>query len=530
MKKLVYTFAVISTMFLMHTVRAQAPDILWTSYVMDYVGNIYCVESTNDNGYIVGGDYGSHSLIFKLDGSGVKQWGRWITTGTGLTTVAAIKQTADGGYIAAGSDFGGADSIGNHGIRDFMVVKLDASGNVSWIKAYGGTSSEEAKSIAQTPDGGYIVVGYTVSNDGDLAGNPAPWYSEWWVVKLDASGNIVWQKAMGGGNYDYAASVVITADGGYAVTGYSQSKDGDVSGTHWGGSDPDVWVVKLNASGDIVWQESYGGSGEDEANSIWQTSDGGYIVAGYTLSNDGNVSGIHGGGSNQDYWVIKLDATGTLVWQKCLGGTGSGTGAGSGNDIAYAVRQTADGGYIVAGTVSSGSAVNGDISGYHGQTASDYWVVQLDASGNIAWEKCLGGNGKEDARAVALAPDGGYVIAGTTQYSLEGDVTGIVGLSYNDQHPWIVKLKGNGASGISESITELSVAIYPNPANEFITLTNLPSHGTVTILDATGKAVYHSVINTTQGVIDISGFASGVYSVLVRDNGRVANRKFVVNR
>ncbi|MCP2821053.1 hypothetical protein NK918_24170, partial [Salmonella enterica subsp. enterica serovar Typhimurium] len=90
-----------------------------------------------------------------------------------------------------------------------------------------------------------------------------------------------------------------------------------------------------------------------------------------------------------------------------------------------------------------GSAVNGDISGYHGQTASDYWVVQLDASGNIAWEKCLGGNGKEDARAVALAPDGGYVIAGTTQYSLEGDVTGIVGLSYNDQHPWIVKLKGN---------------------------------------------------------------------------------------
>ena len=527
MKKSIYIFACISIIFARTSVFAQAPGIDWKNVYSSYLGSGVCAKPTADGGYIVGGIFASHFLVFKLDNAGNEQWHRWIISGTGATQVSSVKQTADNGYIVAGSDFtGSTDSIGNHGIRDFMITKLDNSGNVAWIKCLGGTSSEEASSIEQTPDGGYIVAGYTFSSDGDLAGNTVPWYSEYWIVKLNASGNITWQKAMGGSNYDYATSVIPTSDGGYAVAGYSGSKDGNVAGTHWGGSDDDVWVVKLDTSGSIVWQKSYGGSKEDRAYSIQQTTDGGYIVAGSTVSNDGNVSGKHGvSHDNQDYWVIKLDASGNLTWQKCLGGSGSGIGAGSGNDIAYAVRQTTDGGYVVAGTVSSGAAVNDDISGYHGSTGSDYWVVKLDASGNIAWQKCLGGNGTEDARSIAETPDGGYIIAGTTIYSPDGDVNAS---DYSNNHPWIVKL--GGVTGIQENEGSLSFAVYPNPVTEYVTVSNLPVGATLRMINMAGKIVYNAVIQYEQAIINTSEFSNGMYIVQVVNDGKVVSRKLVVNK
>lgn len=521
MKKSIYKLTYLSILLAAYNISGQAPNIEWKNFLNDYIGHANCGDTTADKGYIVGGDYASHFLVVKLDASGTKQWDRWITSGTGITTVSSIKQTTDGGYIAAGSDFGGADSIGNHGIRDFMVTKLDSSGNVVWMKAYGGTSNEEATSIAQTADGGYIVAGYTGSNDGNLAGNPVPWYTEFWVVKLDASGNIVWQKAMGGSNYDYATSVIPTADGGYAVTGYSQSKDKDVTGTHWGGSDPDVWVVKLDASGNIVWQKSYGGSKEDHGNSIKQTSDGGYIIAGYTTSNDGNVTGIHNSSNGtKDYWIIKIDATGNLIWQKCLGG--------SGDDVAYSVVQTVDGGYAVAGTAASTTAVNGDISGYHGGSGSDYWVVKLDTSGNITWQKAMGGKGSEDARTIVQSSDGGYIIAGTTIGSPDGDVVA-PGFSYGDNHLWVVKLETSGLN-VRETDINSSFSIFPNPAKGSATIANLPSGSIIKIFDMTGRTVFNITAKNNQEKIDTSNLANGVYVVQVTNKKSVINRKLIINK
>lgn len=290
MKKIIYSLTCITFLFYAYNSKAQAPGIDWVITYTAYIGYGTCAEPTADSGYIVGGSFASHFLVYKLDASGTKKWSRWIYSGTGVTTVNAVKQTTDKGYIVAGSDFAtSADSIGNHGIRDFMITKMDSTGHAKWIKCLGGTSNEEAQSIEQTADGGYIVAGYTFSNDGNVSG--VHWYADYWVVKLDTGGNITWQKCLGGNNYDYATSVVQTSDGGYIVCGYSGSKDGDVTGTHWGGSDDDVWVVKLDASGTITWQRSYGGSKEDHAYSIRQTGDGGYIVAGSTVSSDGNVSG-----------------------------------------------------------------------------------------------------------------------------------------------------------------------------------------------------------------------------------------------
>lgn len=525
MKKLIYSLTCISALFAAQQATAQAPGIAWKNVYQDYIGYGTSVEQTADDGYIVGGLFASHFLVFKLDNSGAQQWHKWITSGTGVTIVNEVKQTSDNGYIVAGSDFAfSADSIGNHGIRDFMVTKLNSSGDATWIKCLGGTSNEEAKSVSPTSDGGYIVAGYTGSSDGQVTG----WHgnSDYWVVKLDASGNITWQKAMGGMLYEYATSVIQTSDGGYIVTGYAGSKDGDVTGTHWGGSDDDVWVVKLDATGNIIWQKSYGGSREDHGNSIRQTSDGGYIIAGSTTSNDGNVSGRHGTSyDSQDYWLIKIDATGTLEWQKCLGSAGTGTGAGSGNDIAYSVRQTMDGGYVVAGTVVIGDTTDTDLTGYHGHTGSDYWVVKLNSTGAIGWQKCLGGQGTEDARAIAQTTDGGYIVAGTTLYSPDGDVATSY---YSDNHPWIVKL--DGVTGIDEAAGTLSFDAYPNPASDLITLANLPMNSTVTISDITGKAIYSVTANGTEEKVSTAGLAKGMYIIQVMNEKAVGNRKLIVNR
>lgn len=526
MKKLFTIFASIAATCTAQQAQAQAPGISWSNVATSYIGYGLCADKTNDGGCIVGGSYASHFLAFKLDASGNQQWGKYIFSGTGVAGVNDIKQTSDNGYIAAGSDFtGSTDSIGNHGIRDFMVTKLNSSGVPQWIKCLGGTSNEEATSIAQTSDGGYIVAGYAFSNDNQVSGVHG--YSDYWVVKLDASGNITWQKALGGSNYDYANSVIQTSEGGYIVTGYSGSKDGDATGTHWGGSDNDVWVVKLDASGAITWQKSYGGSKDDQGNSIQQTSDGGYIIAGTTTSSDGNITGKHGTSyDNNDYWVIKIDNTGNLTWQKCLGGSGSGTGAGSGNDFAYSVKQTSDGGYVVSGTVSSGTATNDDITGYHGTTGSDYWIVKLDNTGNISWQKCLGGTGTEDARTIVQTADGGYIVTGTTLYSTSGDVNST---DAGNNHPWTVKLK-DGVSGIEEASTMAGIGLYPNPASQSLTVSNLPEDASLRITDLTGTLLYSKDHVNPSETVSIDNLASGVYFVQVQSNQHTAARKLVVTK
>jgi PKD repeat protein len=212
---------------------------------------------------------------------------------------SSIKQTSDGGYIVAGGTNSTDGNVtGNHGPQDAWVVKLDKSGDVVWQKCLGGSASESGSSIEQTSDGGYIVAGYSSSNDGNVTGNHGS--QDAWVVKLDQSGDVVWQKCLGGSSIDYGSSIKQTPEGGYIVAGYSGSNDGNVTGNH---GSRDSWVVKLDENGNVVWQKCLGGSSIDYGRSIERTSEGGYIVAGYSGSNDGNVTGNHG---KDDYWIVKL--------------------------------------------------------------------------------------------------------------------------------------------------------------------------------------------------------------------------------
>jgi uncharacterized delta-60 repeat protein len=339
------------------------------------------VKPTKDGGYIIAGysksDDGDVSenhgkldyWIVKLRANGELDWQRSLG-GSRDEFVRDVQQTNDGGYIVAGrSDSNDGDVSGNHGDSDFWIVKLKANGELDWQKALGGSDADNAHAVRQTSDGGYIVAGSTMSNNGDVSREK---YRSWnfWVVKLTENGAIEWEKQLGGSRVDYAYDIFQTKDDGYIVAGYSASNDGDVSGNHGGEKyrgvmmyNKDFLVVKLKMDGAIEWQRMLGGSKDDLAWSVQQTSGGGYIVAGYSESNDGDVSENHG---YIDMWTVKLEADGTLKWQKSLGG--------SRREDAYEIFQTKDGGYIVAGYSSSN---DGNVSEYHG--SGDFWVVKLTA-------------------------------------------------------------------------------------------------------------------------------------------------------
>ncbi|MDN7025301.1 T9SS C-terminal target domain-containing protein [Methanoculleus sp. FWC-SCC1] len=340
--------------------------------------------------------------------------------GSGAELAYAIQEIGDGGYIAAGTTGSNdGDVSGNHGGVDAWVVKTDAGGMLLWQRCLGGSGDDTAASIRQTDDGGYVLTGYTTSNDGDVSGNHGS--DDLWVVKLDADGDLLWQRCLGGSFRDAGAAIRQTSDGGYVVAGAALSFDGDVRGNN---GLSDVWVVKLDGSGSLLWQSCLGGSGIDAGASIQETADGGYIVAGGTFSNNGDVSGNHGGA---DAWVVKMDGRGRLLWQRCLGG--------SEDDYAAAVAETADGGYIVTGTTGSS---DGDITGNHG--SDDLWVVKLDADGDLLWQRCLGGSGDDRGWSICRTTDGGYLVGGWTA-SADGDATG----SHGGADLWMVKLNAAGS-------------------------------------------------------------------------------------
>ncbi|UUX91880.1 PKD domain-containing protein [Methanoplanus endosymbiosus] len=386
----------------------------------------YSISQTSEGGYIVtgytysdDGDVSGHHSgedmwVVKLFENGTPEWQRCLG-GSNDDIGKRIVQTSDGGYIVTGTTKSNDGNVsGNHGGEDMWVVKLDSGGNLVWQKCLGGSNNDKGKSIVQTSEGGYIVTGYTYSNDGDVSGNHGG--EDMWVVKLDSGGNLVWQKCLGGSNNDKGKSIIQTSEGSYIITGHTYSNDGDVSGYH---GDQDMWVVKLDSSGTLIWQKCLGGSNDDKGESIVQTSEGGYIVTGDTYSDDGDVSSNHG---YEDMWVVKLDSGGILLWQKCLGG--------SSYDSGKSIAQTSEGGYIVTGTTESD---DGDVFGKH--NFSDMWVVKLSGAGTPVWQKCLGGSSYDSGKSIVQTSDGGFIVTGYTD-SDDGDVSGNHG--FDDM--WVVKL------------------------------------------------------------------------------------------
>jgi hypothetical protein len=423
----VITACILAGMLIIPTSAADAPAIEWQSVLGSSLDDIpYSISQTADGGYIVAGTTMSGGSGTAGTGYAVPFPGSGVgTTGLGSLLIGAannvIASTKAQKYTirvesasapVASPTLGGGGSLSVN--TDILVIKLDPAGNIQWLQVYGSSYDDEASAIRQTSDGGYILAGYTgAGGNRDVL-----------VMRLDASGNVIWQRVMGGSYKDSASDIRQTGDGGYILVGSAYSSNsGDVGANHGSG---DVWVIRLDPSGNVVWQKLLGGYGDDNGYSIRQTSEGGYVLTGSTFSsNTGDVGTNHG---SDDVWVVKLDNGGSLQWQKVLGGNA--------HEAGYGIRQTTDGGYVLIGVTGSGSS--GDVGPGHGM--GDFWVVKLDTAGNIQWQKVLGGSDVDNGKAIEQTTDGGYILTGYSTSSGSGDV----GPNHNSCDAWVVKLDSLG--------------------------------------------------------------------------------------
>ena len=358
--------------------------IQWTTDLggasIDY-GSV--IRQTPDGGYLVGGEAGSRqgdgsvttvnnggldAWLVKLNSSGNVQW-ETDFGGAQNEYVGDMKPTADGGYILVGSSQSGAGQVtGNHGNYDIWVVKFASNGTFAWQKCIGGSQDDWGYGIAVAGDG-YVVSGWTSSIDGDAVGNKGQ--HNLLAAKLDLAGNLVWSKALGGTYYDEGYGVETAADGsGYVFAGLARSHDGDVVGNHGAGGWQDAWIVKLDPGGNLLWQHCYGGSANESAWSITATADGGFVVAGSAQSLDGDVScmppAVAGIGQLAG-WVFKINAAGTLLWNKVI--------SGGYYDFSLYAKESPDGGILVCGYTALSN-----VPGYHKDvtnTVGDIYVGKL---------------------------------------------------------------------------------------------------------------------------------------------------------
>lgn len=415
------------------------------------------LRTTSDGGYILGGDsksgisgnkttpnFGGYDYwVVKLDANGDKLWERTLG-GSGDDRLKDIQQTSDGGYVIGGdseSGVSGNKTSTNYGASDYWVVKLDADGNKVWDKSYGGTitstfgdGNEFLTALYQTSDGDYILAGTSSSgasgNKTSTNFSSQVWTTDYWVVKVDPDGNIIWDKSFGGDNFDSLGVFQRTSDGGYILGGASYSGvSGNKSSTNYGQSD--YWIVMLDGNGEKVWDKSFGGNYFDFLNSIQQTSDGGYILAGQSASPpSGNKTSpyftINGG--DYDAWIVKINANGNVVWDKSFGGTS--------ND--GLVAQQTSGGYLLYGWSSSDISGNRTAPKLSDFGYGDAWLLKLDLNGDKIWEAAYGGSGGGGLGS-PQETSSGLIFFGGSSSGVSGNKTSP---NYGGGDIWVLKLEG----------------------------------------------------------------------------------------
>ncbi|MCK5441770.1 MAG: hypothetical protein KAJ23_07760 [Maribacter sp.] len=324
--------------------------------------------------------------------------------------------------------FFGCTLDGEHSQYFEYGTPFQFKGEVEWVKNFGGSGAETAQAIISTSDGGYAVFGYTNSVDGDILDKDTN-VNDYWLLKLDTEGNLQWNRTYGGSKDDKGQSLAQTDDGGYVLTGYAMSDDGDGSnneGLH------DNWILKLDASGNMEWEQSFGFSGHDHSYDIIQTQDGGFFFIGFLDITSARADGYTEKGNYLtrhgvgEFWGTKIDAQGSIEWRKYFGGTN--------NDRAHAVVEANDGGFVMAGFSESNDFDVSDTRGSY-----DFWVVKLTATGEFVWERSFGGSGIEISYDIAKTTDNAYVVTGNT-FSDDTDVS----TNNGESDVWLIKINDNG--------------------------------------------------------------------------------------
>ncbi|EAR02676.1 hypothetical protein [Maribacter sp. HTCC2170] len=377
-------------------------------------------------------DDGKDGIILKPDGQiEFLEEVEWVKSfgGSGEETAQAVISTIDDGYAILGySNSTDGDIVGKStAVNDYWLLKLDGSGNLEWNKTYGGSKDDRGQSLAQTNDGGYILTGYAMSDDGDGTNNEG--FHDNWILKLDASGELEWERSFGFSGHDHSYDIIQTQDGGYFFIGFlditaakadGYTEKGRFLTRHGVG---EFWGTKIDEQGNIQWRRYFGGTNNDRAHAVVQSNDGGFVMAGFSESDDFDISETKG---SYDFWVVKITSSGDLVWERSFGG--------SGIEISYDIAKTLDNAYVITGNTFSDDA---DVTSNSGE--SDIWMIKIDDSGNLIWEKTYGGTQFDAAQGVSTCIDGGFLIAGNSKSS---DFDTRSNNGENDL--WVVKTNFNG--------------------------------------------------------------------------------------
>ena len=341
--------------------------------------------------------------------------------------LSSVKKTADGGYIVAGftqsNDFD-IDSKTNESF-DFLVSKFSFDNTLEWQKTFGGSDDDRAADIVQTLDGGFAVLGYSKSSDINVSENAGA--QDFWLLKISSLGSLLWEKTFGFSGTDFGTALLATKDGGFLITGVldvsSSGGQGNAKSTAVNHSGGDYWVIKTDLTGNLEWSRFFGGSFTEIPLGIVETDDHNFIIAGSSDSDDFNISNNLG---TYDFWIIKIAPTGSLIWEKSFGG--------SEIDEARAITTSSDGNFMVVGDTRSS-----DIDVSENKGAADVWIVKFSTEGSLIWEKTIGGTSFDTARAIYKTQDNGFLISGSSR-SLDND------FENNGQNDaLILKIDSNGS-------------------------------------------------------------------------------------
>lgn len=446
------------------------------------------VRQTFNGGYIIIGNtysYGagnSDLWLIRTDIAGDTLWTRTFG-GFNNENGTDVQQTTDNGFIITGMT-----ASYNSGNFDVWLIKTDINGDLLWSKTYGGLNNDFGNTVIQTDDGGYVVVGSTESYGAGT--------SDFWMLKTNSVGDSLWSKTYGGPYNDIAFQAQETTDGGFVLTGYTQPS---------GFLNADIWLIKTDNVGEILWSQTYGGALNELAYSVEQTYDEGYIIAGYTMSY---------GAGGMDMWLVKTDLYGDTIWTKTFGGAS--------NDVGHCVIETVEGDFIVCGHNFSISPM-GD---------PELWLVKTDVSGDTLWTKTYGGENTDIGFSINETFDGGLIVSGfTNSYGAGGtDV-------------WLLHLNFDGQTGIDVpgSANLLKYRLEQNVPNPFSLETTLSysipnsGHVSLTIYDLSGRLLAnlvneHKSAGSHAAVYDGNGLKEGVYIYRLRSGTFEQNKKFILAR
>lgn len=484
---------------------------------LDFAGTIIPVEDGNflfsASSYSLDGDfdenYGESDVwLVKIDSNGQVIWSKNYG-GSGREGAGDII-TVDDGYIIAGvSSSDDHDLPGNNGYEDSWVFKVDKDGALLWSKNYGGSQDDNLGGMKMTSDGGFVLVGYTYSNDGDVLFSKGG--SDAWILKIDKNGEILWSNTYGGTKSDGFGSVHEFPDGGFLLAGSTRSDDYDIPGNK---GDSDAWVFRIDSQGEIIGNNTYGGSGRESASFWGEDEQGKLLFGGSTYSKDGDINSSKG---YLDYWLFKTDKEGRLIWSKTYGG--------SEFDLMIGIVRHGDHVIVYGASFSE----DGDVKRNYGDISlSDIWLLEVNNSGDLIWSKNYGGSRPDDVAEIIEA-NNGYLLLGDSE-SKDYDVSN----NHGGRDIWLAKLVFPPSP---EAARSCGFQIHPNPPAEYLTIKfDEPIFGSfeVDIINSAGQQMLKKKESTTVTsaiVIELpERIGSGFYVVRVTSGEQSCQGKIVVVR